>query len=348
MDDGRPWPVLELRSFGRLSEVAADGNYATGTGIGFIEGAARWDIWSEEFDYTYGTVEMEDQVDNGFTRPAGLVWSTATDMVKLAQFLVDGDDTVLDTALLRELETAAVPFYPTVPGQSYGYGLMILDGFNVGSRYYDSPLWVHGGNTLTQTSTFYALPNQRVAISILSNGYADSWDNTVAAALEMADLGEPSEGPSAPEPEDLASYEGTWVDHLLGEITLTYDGTDLNISIPTMDALGYTVRPALSPIVKDVFYVYLDGAAYDITFIDGPDGTPHQYMRNRSFVGVLDGDMSAVRPAPPTVAEVGSLLVRANVDDPLRSARFLLPGPLGDSARAAMDAESGGRGGAGR
>lgn len=327
-------PLDMTRTFGRLSEASLESDYATGYGIVLNSGMNGWDLWSDELDYSITTLEMEDQVDNGFTRPAGLVWSTATDQVKLARFLVDGDESVLDTALLRELETAQVPLYPTLEGQSYGYGLFVVDGFNVGSSFYDSPLWVHGGNTLTQTSTFYVLPEQRFAFSILSNGYGDSFNNTVGALLEMVDMGEPADGPSYPEPADLESYAGTYVDHLLGEIVITYDGSSLNISIPALDALGYTVEPELDPVIQDLFYMKVEGASYDITFIDGLDGTPHKYLRNRQFVGVLDGDVSATRPGLPTRGEVDHLLLRARAEDPLRLLRPLTPGPVGERARS--------------
>ncbi len=327
-------PLDMTRSFARMSDVETDDDYATGYGVIISSGADSFDGFGGDASYALGTLEMADQVDNGFTRPAGLVWSTATDMMRLAKFLVDGDEEIISDALREQISTAQVPLYPTVPGQSYGYGLMILDGFNLGSDFYEVPLWTHGGNTLTMTSTLYILPEQRFGISILSNGYGDDFTNTVVAAImELAELPAPGTAPEYEAPGDLESYVGTYRDEYgLGEITLSYDGTDLLASVPLLEEYGYTVEPVLEPVIKDLFYLYVDGVPYDLTFIDGTDGSSHQFMRNRLFVATrVDG--SEARPAPPVAGpdEVLRRVLMARAEP--RGARALLPGRLGAAAR---------------
>jgi len=338
--DGRAWPDIlaediwaplgMTRTFGRLSEVAADGDYATGNGVILLSGGDSFDSLSDDASYEIGTLEMADQVDNGFTRPAGLVWSTATDQMKLAQFLVNGDDTVLSDELREQVTTEQVQLYPTVPGQYYGYGMILVDGMQLGRDYYETPLWIHGGNTLTMTSTFYILPEQQFGISILSNGYGDDFSKTLQAALtSLVELPDPSDGPTYEDVGDLADYVGTWNDpYALGDIVLTTDDSSLFISIPVLDELEIPYDTTLTPAIKDLFYLTVDGATYDLTFIDGADGTPHQYLRNRSFVGVRT-DIITAHPRPISRAELRARLLQARASGPPDSLRALLPGALG-------------------
>lgn len=342
--DGRYWadiqrediwePLGMTRTFGRLSEVADDGDYATGYGVIVLSGADSFDELGGDADYEVGTLEMDDQVDNGFTRPAGMVWSTATDQMKLARFLVNGDASVLSDELRAQISTPQVQLYPTVPGQYYGYGLFEVDGLTLNRDYYELPVWIHGGNTLTMTSTFYILPEEQFGISILSNGYGDDFTKTVVAAIgALVDLPEPSDAPTYEDVGDLADYEGSWTDEYgLGDIVLTYDGTDLEISIPLLDEYGISYNATLTPAIKDLFYATIDGATYDLTFIDGPDGTPREYLRNRGFVGTRT-DLVTVRPRPASRAEVQARLLEARTNNPPDGFRALLPGALGATFR---------------
>ena len=81
-------------------------------------------------------------------------------------------------ALREQITTPQAPFYPDIPGASYAYGLMITQGITLADGYHDVTVWQHGGNTFTHTSTFTILPEQRFAISILSNGYGDDFSKT--------------------------------------------------------------------------------------------------------------------------------------------------------------------------
>jgi hypothetical protein len=177
---------------------------------------------------------------------------------------------------------------------------MVLDGFSAGSNnYVVHPLWQHGGNTMTMTSAFYVLPDDDFVLSILSNGYGDSFSNTVLAALtEIVQLPAASDPPVYPAPENLESYVGTWEDpNGIGTITLSWATDHLEVSVPSLEAGGHTVQSTLTPLYKDLFYLNVDGVDYDVTFVDGADGTPHQYLRNRQFGGTLQNNR-ALRQSP--------------------------------------------------
>lgn len=315
---GRPWadvmeqdvfaPLGLTRSFARLSEVAADGDYATGYGVVYTDGYDSFDILGENPDYSIGTLEMEDQVDNAFTRPAGLVWSTATDMVKLAGFLMNGDESVLSSGLLAEVTASQVPLYPMAPDfGSYGMGVMITDGFWGGNDYFQTPTWSHGGNTMTMTSGFYALPALDMAMSILSNGYGDDFTAPVLEAFHLfaTDL-VPSEGPAWPDAGDLSRYAGTYLDpHAIGEVTLTWDGTALSVSMPAIEDYGWRYDDAVEVYGEDYLVVTVEGTPFEFFVVDGTDGVTEKYLVNRLFVATRqEGAAGPVHPDPSRLLPV--------------------------------------------
>ncbi len=312
--DGRMWPdIVEddvfaplgmTRTFARKTSVEADGDYATGVGYAFPDGHDSFDPLAASSAYTFGTVELADTVDDGFIRPAGLVWSTASDMARLAGFLVDGDPAVLSDALREQLTTSLVPMYPATDAADYGYGygLMINNfGWSGYEGYYDHvPLWAHGGNTMTMTSGFYILPEQRMAVAVLSNGYGGDFIETAVRAMEgFADLPEPDATGSTfiedAAPEDAEALAGTWVDpNLLGRLTLTWDGDVLLAEAPDLEAAGVAVGATLDPYYKDLYLLSIDGTDRDFSYYE--DGEGGAWLVNRSFAFERSTD-NAVAPA---------------------------------------------------
>jgi CubicO group peptidase (beta-lactamase class C family) len=276
-------PLGLKRSFARLSEAEADGDYATGYGLS-VDG---WDSFSPFFDgqYRLGTVEMDDAVDNAFLRPAGGVWSTASDMARLAGFLVDGDAAVLSDPLREQITAAHVARWPDVDPSvlGYGYGINVYNGFAGEEGFYRVPVWTHGGNTLTMTSTLYVAPEQRVAVSVLSNGYIDDFRETAHVALEqLADLPPPEEVPEllAP-PGDVAALAGTWTDrYAVGTVTLSWDGAALQVDAPDLVAQGHSVGAPLVPFALDSFTLAIDGLDRELDHYSDADG---EYLVAREF-----------------------------------------------------------------
>lgn len=333
--DGRMWPdIIEddifaplgmTRSFARLEDVIADGDSAAGYGISFEGGHDSFDITGSGPEYTIGTVETADQYDDAFTRPAGLIWSTATDMAILAGFLVDGDPSVLSDALRQQLTTSHVPLYPATETTDlgYGYGLMVNGhGFSGREGFYAVPFWAHGGNTMTMTSTFYVLPEQRMAVAILSNGYGDDFSGTAATAMEnFAELPTPTTGTTfLQEPENVAALAGEWGDDdALGALYLTWEDDALQVSAPDLEKLGWGVGDTLQPYYRDMYLIRVDGQNTDLNRYE-LDGT--EWLVNRSFSFVKDGDITTAVAPPASAAAGRSPLLSL---DPRRSVERLMP-----------------------
>lgn len=233
----------------------------------------------------------QDHADNAFTRPAGMVWGTATDMAKLGGFLIAGDEAVLSDELREQLMTGQVALAPGLDPTEfgYGYGVTALRGLEGPQGYRDVPLVQHGGNTLDMTSTFIMLPEQQVAVSILSNGFGDDMDIVAAVALEEAAAGrlpDPGAPPRVGEPpaDDLSVYAGTFYDVALGEVAISWTGAQLQIDIPMLADLGVQVEPTMIAVARDVFVVSIEGGEFDLSFYPDLNGEPNHYAVNRNFV----------------------------------------------------------------
>lgn len=310
---GAPWPELltdgVLSPLGMARTVATraevDADHAAGHGLDF-SGSSEMQV-----------VELDDIWESGWTRPAGLVWSNSLDQARLARFLVEADAAVLPADLHAALTGAQVPVYPDIPNTAYGYGVMVGQGLSLGATY-DVPVWSHGGNTLTHTSTFYVLPEQGFAISILSNGYGDDFTRSVAAAIDsLVTLPAPADvdGPEF-DPDGVDALVGTYVDpNNVGRIVLTRDGDGLAVEAPRLDQYDVPYDDEMTPISTRVWRWGVQGQVVGLAFIDGPDG--ETYLRNRAFVatrapgealvGPPAGDLKAwaralersVEPVPP-------------------------------------------------
>ncbi len=291
----RPWadlveedvfaPLGMMRSFARKSSV--DDNHAAGMG-------------STDLSNLGGEpprlISLEDTWDNAFARPAGQVWSTPSDQMRLAEFLADGDDSILPQELHELLHTAHVPLYPDMP-TAYGYGLIVTDSLTVDDRYYEGvEVWRHGGATTSHSSKFQMLPEQRFAISILSNGLYDNFDASVNTAIEtLVDLPVPSAVPALPfDPNALDAFTGTYHDpNFLGDVFVTRQGDVLHVDIPAFDIIGLPYNKDLQPLTTRVWQITVaDSVTQPVWFADGPNG--ETYFASRGF--------SAVRPAPETLS----------------------------------------------
>ncbi len=317
--DTRAWPDLlaedvlrplgMTRSTARKSAVEADGDFAVGYGYKNVRTGAM------------GTVEMDKVADPAWVRPAGMVWSTPTEMIQVAKFLMDGDPAVLSDTLRAELTEEQVPLGYLPEVQHYGYGVMVDRGFFLGDGWYDVPVWSHGGNTLSFTSTFYVVPGHDFAISILSNGFGDDFSGSVAAAFgSLLALPAPSATPPAYtfDPAGLDAHVGAYLDaYNVGDVTVTREGDVLYVDMPVLDEYGFTYERALTPVGTDLWILTLDGSPLDLTFVDSAAGAESSFIRNRSFVMtrvVGDTARALTRPtAAPSREAVADWVARAKL-----------------------------------
>jgi len=314
--DDRMWPDLLVedvlqplgmeRTYLRKSEVEADGDYAESFG------------WGSPMDAAMHHVTMDEVDDAAWARPAGLAWSTPSQMVRFADFLMHGNTDVLGDELRLQMVDEQVNTLWYMDEIHYGFGVFVDRGvMDEAGGYYVTPVYEHGGNTLSFTSILYALPEHDVAISILSSAYATGFYDTLEAALQAAaDLGEPGEAPEYTIDTDrFDDHVGSYLDpYNVGEILITRDGDTLLVEMPVLDSHGYDVAPELVPVGSDLFYVLIDGYYYDLTFIPEEVAGPSIYVRNRSFVGTRAEAAPALCPAAP--------IERASIE------RALAPSPL--------------------
>ncbi len=286
--DGLFAPLGMDRSYAREADMPASEAIAVGYGYAFTSERDWFDPFSTDYTYTLGRTDLEAVTDNGFVRPAGLVWSTASDMCRLAGFLAEGNDAVLNDTLRAELTTHHVSLYPSDPTQGYGYGMFVIDFYpDSAGGIHDVPFWLHGGNTLSYTSLFYVVPEQDFAVCILSNGYGDDFSKSAYKAIDLF-AGVPTETVEIePTPYDVdpSVHAGHYEDPMFGGIDITWAGDALEITMPDLEARGVTVGSSLTQVFNEVYVFTLDRVQYDLSFIDGEDGTPSKYARNRLFVG---------------------------------------------------------------
>jgi CubicO group peptidase (beta-lactamase class C family) len=319
VNDTRAWPDIMLedvyrplgmdRTYLRKAEVLADGDYAVGYGIDPTTGRM-------------GTREMDDVADHAWTRPAGLAWSTATQQLYFADFLINGDPAVLGDELVAQMHDERVNTLYLYDQSHYGYGLMVSRGLELDGDYYEVPYWEHGGNTMAFTSLFRILPEQGFAISILSSGYGTDFSGAADTAIRtlVDGLSDPVDPPEyVIDTDRFAVHVGKYVDEWnVGEGEVTVVGDHLRLELPLLDAYGYDYDPDLIAVSSDIHYIGIEGNYYDLTFIQQSEDEPSAYIRNRIFVLARDDGQAAVGARrTPSKADVERFLERARVLEPL-------------------------------
>lgn len=164
----------------------------------------------------------------------------------------------------------------------YDYGLYVGVGLGTGDgNFYAVPALEHGGNTMTMTSSSVALPEQRLAVSVLANGAEEELSLLTGRILSIAGQGrfpEPTPRPQLPPPaSDLSVYAGAFTEPNLGDIQLSWADAQLQIEIPRLDELGVPYEHVLVPARLDVFDWSAAGEPMSLAFYAGLDGSPNTY-----------------------------------------------------------------------
>jgi CubicO group peptidase (beta-lactamase class C family) len=316
--DDRAWPDILRedvfgplgmhRTFLRKAEVQADGDYALSFGLGFDDLVTG----------TMGPVEMADLPDAGWVRPAGLAWTTPSQMMLWAGFLMDGDPDVLSDALRAEITTAHVSLRVPSGDRYYGYGEFVHTGYLAkDGSWYRTPVWEHGGNTLSFSHLFYVLPELDFAVAICASGLGVDFTTSMDTALTtLADLPAPSPAPVYGfDPDQLDRHVGDYLDaYNFGRMIITRQDDSLRIELPEVTAGGYQVAPALVAVSSDYFILTVEDVQFDLTFIPLAPGGDSQFVRNRLFVTTRVDRRARSAWPKPSRESIGRLLRRARLD----------------------------------
>jgi CubicO group peptidase (beta-lactamase class C family) len=268
-------PLGLSNTYARRADAIATGRAVWGFGAGREQtaGLDPFDL-SETFSDTLSSaaewVAPADTVDNAFTRPAGLSWSTAEDECRVGAFLLEGRRRVLREVTRREMLTPQTLLTPGETVASYSFGLILARGVGLGpDAFYDVPVIMHDGATLTMASTFLALPEHDFVMSVLRNANdapASLIELQVTALRQYAGLTLPGTPPAPSEPDDGARYAGTYSDpQAFGTLELRWDGAQLSVRAPDIEALGGEVDPEVVIARKNVLMILVDGQPVELT-----------------------------------------------------------------------------------
>lgn len=252
-------------------------------------------------DYALGfqTGDGEDMFLNDISQipllpsavPAGTeTWSTPTEVLKMAEFLLKGNSDVLTHSLRQEITTPHVSTEFAGLPLHYGYGIYVDDGFMHGDDWYPQKVWQHSGNTTAFTSMFWILPEKNVAVSIMSSGaFNDLTASMLAALTSVTDLPAPQTIPVAnSNPEEYEKHEGIYD---TGDSTIIVNQEDgqLSISIPELDAGNVPYNKSLFVIGGATFQMEIENRLLEITFFPEGNSDESVYLRERNVVGIKDG-----------------------------------------------------------
>ncbi|MCB9794897.1 MAG: beta-lactamase family protein [Alphaproteobacteria bacterium] len=304
-------PLGMDRTFFLGEEVLADGDWAAGVG-------PHWETGRPN-----ATIEA-DSYDSAFMRPAGFAWSSVLDVAAFGQFLLDGDPAVLSEAAHAAMTSMHVPLDMGIPGQGYGYGLFIGDGFYLGEDYYDQRIWSHGGDINGYAADLYLLPDEGFGFVILASGSGAHLGGAVAEALRLH-VGAPAEGPDlSVDPATFSSFVGTYADpYNVGDIRIREGEGGLEVSMPLLDRYEVPYETELIAYLPGTFILSVQGLQLPLTFVE--DEGEARWARTRYFVGERQME-DAIAPRPEPDADAIARFVARLQQEPAPALPFgLLP-----------------------
>jgi CubicO group peptidase (beta-lactamase class C family) len=233
--------------------------------------------------------------------PAGLAFSTPTEMVTWALLLAEGGGDVLTPDAVMAMQTPYLPLH-YAPWMRYGYGIFVTNYQTLTEAGTPVTVFDHGGNVPGGSSQLYWIPEQGFAVSVLANSGQSMVRSAHCALSLLAGVRTiPFDGLETT-PADWLPHAGTYsmLDYLLrpftAHVTAAPATLDMVFSEPGRypdPMLGRLVGPAMSlvPLFRDVFAVDDNGdgspdVQLDYTFIrDDDDPNTTRYLRQRLIVG---------------------------------------------------------------
>ncbi|MFF1923904.1 serine hydrolase [Streptomyces sp. NPDC058221] len=224
--------------------------------------------------------------------PAGLITATAADVLAFARMHLAGGTTADGTRVLsRQAAHAMTEKQVDLPdvhtlGDSWGLGWSRLDANG-------HQLLGHDGNTIGQSAFLRLLPEQDLAVTLLTNGgsthdlYLELFTE-IFAELAGITLPQPLQPPADPAPVDTGRHPGRYErDGARIEILEDGDGLRLRYTVtgPLADLVPQTVQEAgLVPVSDDLFVVRLPGSRSwtPVTFYTLPTGEPYVHFGVRA------------------------------------------------------------------
>jgi|GEM_PF-1109906 len=180
------------------------------------------------------TIPLSDEVFVEPIAPAGALWSTANDMARYVQLMLN-EGVAPDGTRLVSAESLARTWEPQIRiggNLEYGLGWIIEDWKGI-------TVYNHGGNTLGFSSDMAFVPAADVGIIVLSNQRISPTPSYIRARflellydVEESDLDFPTEEERAEAEENRAEFQATLVTEASEEAIENFVGTYTN------DALG--------------------------------------------------------------------------------------------------------------
>jgi CubicO group peptidase (beta-lactamase class C family) len=201
--------------------------------------------------------------------PAGGIWATTRDVIRYGRFhmnagTVPGHANVVSPESLRRMREPAIP----IPGTPIQMGRDWFVQDVVGTR-----VFYHGGDTLGQHTDFFAIPEQRFALVVLTNGQGGgsavalvALDSALAQFPALAPLAgkiglipaliAPPDAPTVTlSADELAEYAGRYADP--GQVVIVaMDGEGLEASTEMTEQPGAwqpTLWPPTAPAAPVTF-----------------------------------------------------------------------------------------------
>ncbi len=270
----RLWrPAGMLATTHDVAAVEAGGNFAAGT-------------WLDPTSGTAASVAPSEQavwVDN----PNGEAFTTAGDLARWAQAMLDGGDTLLTPSSVAAM-SAPLEVVTESPQHRYGYGVM------TGSQG-DLVLKGHGGAVPGYQSGLWWIPAHDFAVAITVNSWFYPVTDAVGCIVEATFSVAPDPLPHrTTDPATWRRYEGRY-------LTYDEDGSPLTIDVGLLgDRLLATVTDPTDVLPQltvrayqldlDLFGLDLDGDGLSdlaVNFVAGGGQAPYpMWLVNRSFVGI--------------------------------------------------------------
>lgn len=226
---------------------------------------------------------------------AGGIYSSAADICRFATIFMDGDTHLSDKT--REAMEAAEyekGIWPEGENTTLSYGL----GWDSVNMYpfnqYGIKALTKGGDTITYHASLIVLPEEKMAVAVLSSGGASTYNQVAAQEILLTALKEkgvineikpplqPKAPVSAQMPASMKDYSGYYGGQALYKVTIRDDGT-LKLGYPEMTGMPDTVLN----YTADGDFATVDGSAR-IKFIKESNGRIYMQqdaLSNMPFLG---------------------------------------------------------------